>query len=239
MDSVLITGGQGRLGRELLKKFPNALAPTHDELDISISDNVLQYIISNKPNLIIHTAALTDVRKCEEDNISAWNTNVLGTENIVEASLKCDPNIYIVYVSTACVFDGTKAHNEFDVPYPKNFYALTKLTGEFVVKRINKYLIIRTNFVAKEAWPYTCAFSDRFGTYLFASDVAKGICEVINKDITGIVHIVGDRKLSMFDLAKLTTPNVESMTLNDYRGPPLTVDMSLESARWKKYTIGE
>jgi hypothetical protein len=51
------------------------------------------------------------------------------------------------------------------------------------------------------------------------------------------VHIVGDSKISMFDLAKKLSPDVGPMTIGDYYGPPLTMDMSLDTVRWKKYTI--
>ena len=53
----------------------------------------------------------------------------------------------------------------------------------------------------------------------------------------GILHITGDRKLSMFELAKLTTPDIRPMTLEDYSGPKLTIDMTLDSEIWKKYDI--
>jgi len=98
-------------------------------------------------------------------------------------------------------------------------------------------LIIRTNFTAKKKWPYAKAFTDRFGTYLFAEDVAEGIKDVLNSDMEGIVHIVGDKKMSMFELAKITTPKIQPMTINDYSGPRLTMDMSLDTERWKKYKI--
>jgi dTDP-4-dehydrorhamnose reductase len=130
-------------------------------------------------------------------------------------------------------------YNESSIPYPENFYALTKLLGEQEVKRLSNHLIIRTNFTARKKWPYPKAFSDRFGTYLFAEDVADGIKEVLNSDINGIVHIVGDKKISMFELAKITTLEIEPMTINDYSGPKLTMDMSLDTKRWKKYKISK
>jgi len=43
----------------------------------------------------------------------------------------------------------------------------------------------------------------------------------------------------MLELAKITTPNVKSMTINDYSGPELTMDMSLDSEKWKKYKISK
>jgi len=130
-------------------------------------------------------------------------------------------------------------YKESSIPYPENFYALTKLVGESEVRKLPEFLIARTNFVAKEKWPYPKAFTDRFGTYLFADGVAQGIKDVQKEKLTGIVHIVGDKKISIYELAKMTTPDVQPMTIKDYSGPNLTMDMSLDTERWKKYEISE
>ena len=235
---VLITGSSGALGSELKKKFPNAITPNHNELDVMNKEKILDFFKKERIDIVIHTAAITSVRKCEEEKELTWKTNVDGTKNLVDALMKTNPNGKFVYVSTACVFDGnTGMYKESSIPYPENFYALSKLLGEQEVKRSSNHLIIRTNFTARKIWPFPKAFSDRFGTYLFAEDVANGIIDVINSDVSGIVHIVGDKKISMLELAKITTPNVESMTINDYSGPKLTMDMSLDSEKWKKYKI--
>jgi len=128
-------------------------------------------------------------------------------------------------------------YTEKSIPYPENFYSLTKLLGEFEVNRLPNATIIRTNFVPRKPWPYEKAFTDRFGTYLFADQVAKGVYDVIQENLTGIVHIVGDKKMSVFELAQLTTPDIEPMIIQDYSGPKLTMDMSLDTVRWKKYKI--
>lgn len=238
MTKMLITGGSGKLGTALTKLFPHSLHPTHEELELSDRESVFKYIAMNQPSLVVHTAALTGVRDCEEDKPKAWKSNVLGTGNLVDAFLEQGINVYFVYVSTACVFDGHRGfYTEEDIPYPENFYALTKLLGEFEVKKLPNYLIVRTNFVAKEKWRFPKAFADRYGTYLFAEGVARGIDDVIKAGLQGIVHICGDRKMSMLELARLTTPDVQPMTMNEYNGPRLTIDMTLDTIRWKKYKI--
>ena len=73
--SVLITGGSGILGSELKKKFPNALTPTHEELDISDRSSVNDFFNKNEFDIIIHTAAMTSVRKCEEEKDHTWKIN--------------------------------------------------------------------------------------------------------------------------------------------------------------------
>ena len=187
---------------------------------------------------MVHTAAFTDVKRAEEERELVWKTNVVGTCNLVDACMEHSPDAHFIYISTACVFDGKRGmYTEDDIPAPKNYYSLTKLVGEFIVRALPKHLIVRTNFVAKERWPHPRAFVDRYGTYLFAEDVARGIKEIVDAGLFGIVHIVGDRKMSMFELAKLTTPDIKPLTLKEYSGVPLTVDMTLDTVRWKKYTI--
>jgi len=238
MSKVMITGGSGKLGKALLALFPNSLHPSHAKLELSERAAVFSYIESHSPDIIIHAAALTGVRECENDKPKAWKSNVVGTGNLVDACLRFKPETYFIYVSTACVFDGHRGfYTEEDIPYPENFYSLTKLLGEFVVKKLSNYLIVRTNFVAKEKWRFPKAFVDRFGTYLFAEDVARGIKDVIQAKQNDVVHICGDKKLSMFELARLTTPEVQPMTLKEYEGPKLTIDMTLDTVRWKKYKI--
>ena len=237
---VLITGGTGSLGIELQKIFLENISPTHKELDITNKGQVKKIFQQNKIDTIIHTAAITKIRKCEDDKQLAWDVNVEGTKNLIDEIIHSKLNINFVYVSTACIFDGHSGmYTEKSIPYPENFYSLTKLLGEFEVNRLPNTTIIRTNFVPRKPWPYEKAFTDRFGTYLFADQVANGIQDIIKEKITGIVHIVGDKKISIFELAKMTTPQIEPMTIKDYSGPPLTMDMSLDSKNWKKYDINE
>ena len=236
--TILVTGGSGSLGSELQNFFPDCLSPSSNDLDITNKESIKNYLKIHSIDIVIHTAAITSVRLCEENKKLAWNTNVQGTKNLVDCILKFNSKIKFVYVSTACVFDGNSGmYDEDDIPYPENFYALTKLLGEREISNLSNFLIIRTNFVSKKPWPYPAAFTDRFGTYLFASNVAIGINEVLNNNLSGIVHIVGDKKLSMYDLAKITTPNIQKMNIHDYTGPPLTMDMSLNSKKWHKYTL--
>jgi dTDP-4-dehydrorhamnose reductase len=236
--TILITGGTGVLGSELVKIFPDSLYPTHKDFDICDLSSVKNIFNNQKIDTVIHSAAFTTVRGCEEDTSQAMQINVQGTKNLVKEFKNSNPTGKFVYISTACVFDGHSGmYTEKSIPYPENFYSLTKLLSEYIVSQFNNSLIIRTNFTTRRKWPYPKAFADRFGTYLFSDQVAQGIFDVYNEDLVGTVHIVGDKKISMYELAKLTTPEIQSMTMSDYVGPRLTVDMSLDTVRWKKYTL--
>jgi len=234
----LITGGSGTLGTELKKSFPDSLCPTHLELDITNQQSVSDYFSENEFDVVIHTAAMTGIRQCESEKELAWNTNVFGTKNLVDSTIKLKPTLKFIYLSTACVFDGHSGmYKESSIPHPENFYALTKLISEQFITNLKNSVTIRTNFVGKQKWNYPKAFTDRYGTYLFAENVAFGIKEILNDGIDGTIHIVGDKKLSMYDLALITTPDVKPMTIDEYDGPSLTMDMSLDTERWRKYTI--
>lgn len=234
---ILITGGSGKLGSELVKVFPRSFHPSHKKLELKDKIAVFKYVAQHKPEAVIHLAAWTDVRGCEMAKLRAWENNVLATENLVEAFQHYVKDCYFVYMSTACVFRGDNGdYVETDIPYPDNFYSLTKLLAEFIVKRLDNHLIIRSNFVPRRKWRYEKAFVDRFGTYLFADDLALAIKDVVKRRLTGIVHIAGKEKLSMFELAKITTPNIKPMTLDDV-DLSLPRDMSLRSVRITSYKL--
>lgn len=236
---VLFTGGNGSLASELSKYYKNMVIPNNDTLNLSDKKNVLKFFNKNDFDLIIHNESLLNIRICEEQKQDAMKINVLSTKNIVDV-IKEFPNTQFIHISTPCVFDGNSGmYLESSIPYPVNFYGLTRLLAEYLVQELPTFTIIRTNYVNKKKWKYPKAFTDRFGTYLFPEGVAKGIHDVQKQNATGIIHIVGDKKLSLYDLAKITTPEIEPMTLKDYSGPPLTVDMSLDTEKWKKYTLKE
>jgi dTDP-4-dehydrorhamnose reductase len=238
--STIITGGSGNLGRELVKVIPSSLRPSHNELDVTDERRVFEYVKETKPSELIHCAAMIGLRQCEEDKAKAYATNVNGTRNLVSATLRHSPGCLFVYISTASVFDGDRGdYTEEDIPNPKNFYSLAKLLGEFVVaeSRMRNYLIVRTNLVARKKWGYPKAFVDRYGTYLFADDLAFAIKRVLDDNVRGLVHVCGKEKLSMFDLAKITTPEVLPTTMKEYVGPALPVDMSLRSRRIEAFQL--
>ena len=254
MALILLTGGSGRLGKQIKKvnlekpvwwKWGSVIsAPTHEEMDLLNRDAVLNKVMLFNPEAVIHCAAYTNVASAEKEREQCWNVNVEGTRNILDAC-KTLSSAHFTYLSTACVFRGDRGdYTELDIPYPQNFYALTKLLGEILVRNsgLEKWLIVRTNFVQRAPWPYKKAFIDRWGTYLYADQVAEAILKLVHEETTGIVHVCGDKKISMFELAKKTSPNVEPLTLEEfYRenpdAPALTQDMSLKTIKVKPYKL--
>lgn len=238
MPRVLLTGSSGKLGKQIKRVMPESYAPNHQTLDITDVKQVADYVREYDIGSIIHCAAMTNVRLCEEQREQAYEVNVNGTRNLCRSLLQHDPQGSFLYVSTACVFRGDdleKYYSEDDIPYPKNFYGLTKMLGEIIVQESKlQHLVVRTNFIERGKWPYPKAFSDRFATYLYSDQVAKAITNLYREKSQGLVHVCGDERKSMYEFARLGDPNVQPMTLNEYSGPPLTVNMSLTSTRIPK-----
>ncbi len=236
--TILVTGGDNSLSRELEKIYEAILIPDSKELDLTNKESIKQFFSRNNFDCIIHNESLMNVRECEEDKNKAKKINVTSTKNLVDIIQEITPGIKFIHLSTPCIFDGVSGmFTETSIPHPVNYYGITRMDAENEVKKLQEFVIIRTNYVNKERWSYPKAFTDRFGTYLFPKQVAQGIFDIQQEGVRGIIHVVSDTKISMYELAKMTTPEIESMTINDYSGPPVTMDMSLESTKWKKYKI--
>lgn len=236
---ILITGGNGKLATEIRKNY-NCVNPPKQELDVTNFVQVNEYLKHHTDiEFIIHAGAITSVEKCENEKELAYNVNVNGTKNVIKAIQEQKRKIKLIYISTPCVFDGkTGNYDEDSLPHPENYYGLTKTISEELIKNSGiQHVIIRTNFVPREKWAYPKAFIDRYGTYLFADQVANHLGYHINNS-EGIVHLVGKDKLSMFELAQITTPKVKPMPYRHYKGNArLTIDMTMVSKRNYSYSI--
>ena len=153
--SVLITGGQGQLGRELQRALlsqsdpPQVLALDLPDLDVTDADAVERAIGQAKPDLVIHAAALTDTSLCEEDPALAMRVNAQGSLHVARACRRA--GAALVYVSTNEVFDGARGepYGESDEPRPINAYGRSKLEGERLVQgTLPRHYVVRT------AWLY-------------------------------------------------------------------------------------
>jgi len=238
---ILITWGTGRLGKACRKIFPNAIYPTRKDMDITNLKKIQSFLEEKKPKYIIHLAALASIPKCEENKKLAWEINVEATKNLLKISKKQWVEKFL-YLQTACIFSWENApYDENSIPNPKHYYWLTKLIAEEIIKSYNNdnftTLIARTNFTTMP-WEYEKAFTDRFWTYLFAQWVAKWMKEFLENDKWNqVIHICWDKKISMYEYAKLWWSKVWKFTLNEYTWAWLTKDMSLITKNWHTYKI--
>ena len=225
--NLLLTGGSGLLGSELIKTyyaFPdicykhniNSLlkAPSSEELDICTFDSCKSAIEKYKPNIIIHAAAFTSPPRCNQNPQKARNTNIMGTVNLLNACENYNKNIKFVYISTDYVFDGKKgSYSPDDLINPVNKYAITKAAGELAVKTYDNHLIIRTSFCEKQ-FPYEKAFVDQYTSRDYIDIIAPLILEHSISNKTGIIHVGTERK-TVYELAAKRKPDVGKLSIAD------------------------
>ncbi len=215
---ILITGAHGQVGQALVAALQDThtlLRPQRNELDISHS-TVVGRIIEQAPELVIHSAAWTNVDACAREPDQALLINGLGTKHVVLACQALD--IPLVYVSTNEVFDGsaTRPYLEYDQPRPINPYAYSKWVGEQVVQQLlRKFYIVRVawvfggprNFVqtmvrlAQER-SELAVVDDEIGNPTFAPDIAEGIARLIEQPAYGTYHLVNDGHCSRHEFAR-------------------------------------
>jgi dTDP-4-dehydrorhamnose reductase len=142
----LITGAGGQLGRALADEFPDALALSHADWDVTYPPPPLV----EPPVTVLHAAAWTNVDGAEDDPQGAAAVNVGGTRQVAELGAP------LLYYSTDYVFDGRKgaAYVESDPPNPLSAYGRTKLYGEaaageqaWIVRSSGLFGPTGTNFV--------------------------------------------------------------------------------------------
>lgn len=218
---ILITGSSGLLGSKLVDVAKgHEILPTYStkplfpdslKMDITSRNEVLRIIGEFKPDVVIHTAAETDVDGCEVNKDRAREVNVEGTENIAEACAEVGASP--VYVSTDYVFDGERGlYDEDDSPNPINYYGLTKLEGEKRVARIGNHLIVRTSVLyGWHRWKKNFAtwvleslkqkkritvVDDHYNSPTLADNLAELLLEAVENGLTGLYHIAGRERIS-------------------------------------------
>jgi len=228
MKRLLATGAGGLLGSEIVESAEGryVVYPTHAtrslfsnslRMDITDKSEVKHAFNKVRPDIVIHTAALTNVDKCETDKNYALKVNTEGTKILAEA---CNlVNAKIVYVSTDYVFDGEKGlYTEEDEPNPINHYGLTKLMGEkHAATLCESFVILRTsvlygvhpekpNFAKwvistlKEGKPLNVV-EDHYNSPTFAENLAKVILEIVDKGLKGLFHTSGGERISRYRFA--------------------------------------
>jgi dTDP-4-dehydrorhamnose reductase len=228
---VLITGASGLFGSKLDQIIPkNYQVYSAYSKNQPIHRNPIKFDISNKnqvehafkkanPAVVVHAAALTDVDKCEMNKDLALKINVEGTKNIVEAVKTT--NSFLIYISTDYVFNGERGrYKETDKPDPINYYGLTKLKAEELVKdSIDEHCIARASVIYGSTpaagkinfalWlinklkrkEQVKIIIDQWNSPTLNTNLADMTLEIIERKLTGTFHISGATRLSRYDFA--------------------------------------
>ena len=231
---IIITGSHGQLGNELStilkngyseigtidKQYKNCdvVAVDVDELDITKSTDVFNFINKEQPDIVINCAAMTNVDGCETNLDVAMKVNAMGPANLAMACKKV--NAKLDHISTDYVFpgNGNSPYCEWDICSPNSIYGKSKLLGEqYVKEQINKYFIVRTawlygyvgkNFVKTmlelgKTKKQLKVVNDQIGNPTNANDLAYHILKIALTDNYGIYHCTGIGDASWFEFASL------------------------------------
>ena len=235
---ILLTGGSGRLGTELRALLPGIVAPTSAEMNLTDAAQVREVMERERPHVIVHAAAYTNVGGAEKDRAACWNANVVGTRNVAAAANAVGAKL--VHISTDYVFSGEEGgYREGDTPGPVvNYYSLTKLVAEEAARAAQRHLILRTSFRPRE-FQYAVAFSDVYTGQDYVDIIAPEIALAAKHALEiedEVLHIVTERK-SVYELARRRKPDVQEGRRADAPGVVLPGDVSLDTERWVELKV--
>lgn len=235
---VLVTGSNGLLGQKIIANY--RLNPDFEliatargenrmlqkegyqyvELDITNREQVFEILAQTKPDVLINTAAMTNVDACELEHQACDLLNVTAVEYLAAA---CNlHNVHFIHLSTDFIFDGKNGpYREDDAPNPLSYYGQSKLFSEHIVRKctcpwsiIRTVLVIgitegmsRSNIVlwaknALEAGNSISVVNDQFRTPTLAEDLADGCMLVAEKGATGVFNISGKDFMSIMELVQ-------------------------------------
>ena len=274
---IFITGSNGLLGQKLthlITQDPEfELIATsrganrtklkegyvYESLDITNKDEVGELIFGHEPDVVINTAAMTNVDACEDDKEGCDDLNVHAVQYLVDACEQVDA--HLIHVSTDFIFDGLEGpYREDDEPNPVNYYGESKLKGEQIVSGAKTpWAILRTVLVygvaddmsrsnivlwakgALEKGQELNIVNDQYRTPTLAEDLAMGCYLCAKKEGRGVFNISGDDFMSIYELVDRvgkfygidtsSVSPVSSTGLNQRAGRPPSTGFYIDKAR--------
>ncbi len=238
---ILVTGSNGLLGQKLTELILtsgkheliatsrgedrlNAEGYRYYTMDTCRLDQILEVVQTAKPDVIIHTAAMTNVDECELNQDDCFIQNVFATNNIIKAANAVDA--FLVHLSTDFIFDGQDGpYAEEGKANPVSYYGETKL--EAVIEKAKHWAIVRTVLVfgivkdmsrsnivlwVKDnltAGKQIKVVDDQWRTPTLAEDLAMGCLLIAEQKAGGIWNISGEEMLTPYEMAIATASYFE------------------------------
>lgn len=218
---VLLTGGKGMLGRTLVRELTDfEVLPTDlPEADITDAAAFDALLKREKPDAVIHCAAMTAVDKCETEIDFAYKLNAFGTANVAAACHR--NNVRLIAISTDYVFEGNsdRPYNEFDTANGGNtIYGKSKFAGEEAVRRhCPDHVICRISWLygmggpsfvhamlklADGTRPELKVVADQIGNPTSTTAVARQLRHILkNRELVGTFHTTCEGEASWADFA--------------------------------------
>lgn len=234
---VLVTGSNGLLGQKVTDLLSQSQAYAvhltssqedpvvrseqipYTQLDVTDRKAVQRLVEEFQPEVIVNTAALTNVDLCETSREAAWKVNVIGVENLVHAGKLAGARI--IQLSTDYVFDGKSGpYAEEDRPNPLSYYGRTKLAAENLLKTSTvDHAIVRTMVLYGQARKVKPNFgtwlvkelsegravrvvSDQSGNPTLVDDLAFAIVKILELRKSGVYHVAGPDIMSRLEFAR-------------------------------------
>lgn len=236
--TILVTGSNGLLGQKIVNQLKeredvHLIATSkgenrrlvkdfnYESLDITSEKEVEEIIAKHNPDVVINTAAMTNVDACEDHQEECWDINVNAVGYLLQSSKK--QNSHFIHLSTDFVFDGENGpYIETDKPNPLSYYAKSKLASEELIEQsgYEKTAIARTIIVfgtgdnlsrgnlimwakgALEKQSPINVVDDQYRAPTLAEDLAKGCIAIADKDANGIFHLSGPETMSILEIVK-------------------------------------
>jgi dTDP-4-dehydrorhamnose reductase len=256
-----ITGAGGLIGNALVRCAPT-VAPdwqviglTRHQLDLTDLAALRSAFQRQKPQLILHCAALSKSQACQANPPLARQLNVDVTRCL--ADLAAD--IPLFFFSTDLVFDGRQGnYDELAAVNPLSIYAETKIAAEQIILANPRHTVIRTslnggtsptgdrgfNEEMRRAWQAGRTldlFTDEYRCPIAASETARAVWELVARNQPGLYHVAGSERLSRWQIGQLLAvrwpqlhPKMVAGLLKNYQGAPRSPDTSLDCAKAQK-----
>ncbi|MDH4097563.1 MAG: SDR family oxidoreductase [Nitrospira sp.] len=251
---AIVTGAAGLIGQYLIKTA-GRWAPGWDvhgmaraALDLTDHAAVTAEFQRLKPDLVIHCAALSRTKDCEQDPENARRVNVHATAHLARLSKE----IPCIFLSSGEVFDGRQGwYREGDEPAPINVYGRTKLEAERVVLDNPRHTVVRIVLTAgtsqhgdrsfvedmcrtARSGKDVTLYADEFRCPLPAGVIARAIWELAQQEQPGLYHLGGSERLSRWEIGEALLPWYPALTgrlvrgsSRDHRGAPRPADLSM------------
>ncbi|MBH0201956.1 MAG: SDR family oxidoreductase [Nitrospira sp.] len=251
---VIVTGTAGLIGQYFMKSAARWVPDwevrglSRSDLDLTDHAVVEQVWQRLKPSAVIHCAAVSRTKDCEQDPQRARRVNVEATAHLAQLST----DIPFIFVSSGEVFDGRAGwYRETDEPVPINFYGKTKCEAEQLVLQNPRHTAVRIvltagisqggdrSFVedmcraAKSGKPLTL-YADEYRCPLPAGTIARAIWELVAKNASGLYHLGGSERLSRWEIGQALLswyPELEGCltegSASCHTGAPRPADLSL------------
>ncbi|MBI4117376.1 MAG: sugar nucleotide-binding protein [Parcubacteria group bacterium] len=227
MMKILMTGGSGLLGREILKLDSVIIAPTHGEMDIKDFDSIVAILKKYNPEVVLHLAAYNKPPEHEKNPEPGIKVNIIGAANLALACFKA--GIKLIHASTDFVYGGGSGmHKEEEPLLGPSRFGWSKIGAEAAVRMIHNYLILRLDF-GPVPFPWDKVYEGQHNSKLYVDEMAPLVLAAAKSSAVGVMNLGGPRT-TLENYAQRTKPDIETIPKPDW----VPADTSLNITRMKK-----